>query len=59
MKTFNITITAKFDGDAEMTLEEVKRLIEDGNIAGKGGEPSCGCSFSFTSEGDYDEDTEG
>ena len=54
MKTFTITIKAKSEGDAEMALEEVARLIGQGNTSGFNSNETG--SFDFDSDGEFDED---
>lgn len=54
MKTFQIELSGNFEGDIEMALAEVARLIAEGYTSGFNSNDTG--SFSFDSSGEYDED---
>lgn len=54
MRRFSIQIGGKTEEDVAYALDEIKRLVLDGNKAGFNANEDG--DFSFASEGDYDED---
>jgi len=54
MKEFTITVTGEDQGDIEIALEEVLRLVKEGYLRGAAGHENG--TYSFNSTGEYFEE---
>jgi len=54
MKTYTITVSGETESDVEISINEAKRLISEGYGSGLNSNDTA--SFSFESEGEYEED---